>query len=136
MSEQIDRLVMVDDWLDSRTNPTDPNYEGICYAKWVIAYFRLPAGKQFEQRKFMGGHHLFCTYNGRRYRCTGASRMGDVWLVEDFRRDAGYDIRVYVIQCSGWSDGPDEPPIERTKIDAGRVAARSDIHRRRAGDQR
>lgn len=47
---------------------------------------------------------LFCQYKGKRYRCTGASRMGDVWLAEDFSRDSGYDLRVNVGECSDWSN--------------------------------
>lgn len=52
----------------------------------------------------MEDYKLFCMYKGERYRCTGASRMGDVWLHSDFSQDTGYEHRVDVEECSDWSD--------------------------------
>jgi hypothetical protein len=83
-----------------------PDDEAGCYAAFCFLLFRLPAvmkiafGKQIEQYK------LFCTYQGNRYRVTGASRLGDVWLSKDFERDAGYDLRVCLEECTEWSDLP------------------------------
>ena len=51
----------------------------------------------------MQNFKLFCTHSGTRYRCTGASRMGDVWLAKDVKRDTGYDLRVDVTECSDWA---------------------------------
>ena len=80
----------------------DHNFGEHKYARWVLLYFRLPAVLNLEFREFMKDHKLFCNYKGNRYRCTGASRMGDVWLTKDFNRDGGYDLRVDVEDCSEW----------------------------------
>jgi hypothetical protein len=88
----------VDDFIDDfRSDP---------YARWMFLHFRMPAEMQMAFRKFMEPHKLFCTYLGHRYRCTGASRMGDVWLAKDFNRDMGYDLRVDLSECSNWGSEP------------------------------
>jgi hypothetical protein len=73
----------VDDWIEDPTSDA---------AAWVL--------HQFAQ--FMAAHPLFCTYEGKPWRVTGASRLGDVWLVADPIRDAGYDRRARVSLCSEW----------------------------------
>jgi hypothetical protein len=50
----------------------------------------------------MAPYKLFCLYEGKWWRVTGASRMGDVWLTSDFQRDTGYDKRVFLEECSEW----------------------------------
>ena len=92
-------MTHVDDFIDSISSEDK-------YARWVLNHFRLPASLKMLFNEFMEPHKLFCTYEGKRYRCTGASRLGDVWLAEDFNRDTGYDLRVDVSKCSEWS--PDE----------------------------
>lgn len=37
-------------------------------------------------RSFFEGKKLFCTWHGERWRVTGASRLGDVWLTFAGRR--------------------------------------------------
>ena len=96
----------VDDWLDC---PSFGNDGAEDYARFVIDWFRLPAWKQTAYKPFMSGFQLFCTYKENRYRCTGASRMGDVWLARDFRRVDGYDLRVDVGDCSDWSPVSEAP---------------------------
>src|SRR5690606_35641309 len=54
---------------------------------------------------------LFCTFEGRRWRVVGASRMGDVWLTEDFDSEQ-YTRRVNLDDCSEWSDAPDGDIVE------------------------
>jgi hypothetical protein len=54
----------------------------------------------------MKQHELFCEYEGKRYRVTGASRLGDVWLSADFAREYGYELRVDVEKCSVWGPTP------------------------------
>ena len=78
----------------------------IDYAAWVLSHFRLPAMFRCRFDRFMAEHRLFCAYEGKRYRVTGASRLGDVWLSADFKRDTGYDKRVDVDSCSNWSPTP------------------------------
>jgi hypothetical protein len=105
----------IDNWLDS---PPFQQSENIIYAKWVINYFRLPAGLKIQFNKFMIGFHLFAEWKGNVYRVTGASRMGDVWLSEDFNRENGYDLRVEVSELTNWSNKPDgsyDPNLFPTK---------------------
>lgn len=74
------------------------------YARWVLNHFRLSAVLKNDFSEFMKGHKLFCDYEGERYRCTGASRLGDVWLAIDPERHTGYDLRVDVAKCTSWSN--------------------------------
>lgn len=90
----------IDDWLDYRhENP--PATEGERFALEWLEHFRRPAVDQ--DRVWLAAHPLFCTFEGKRWRVTGASRMGDVWLAEDFKREYGYDRRVDVAKCEAWS---------------------------------
>jgi len=72
------------------------------YARWVLMHFRLPATLKIDFREFMKSYHLFCTYEGKRMRCTGASRFGDIWLTSDFEQDVGYEKRVDITDCNNW----------------------------------
>jgi hypothetical protein len=94
--------VHIDEWLDSPT--FDDKQEA--YAKFVLDNMRWPAWKKMAYEPWTKAHKLFCTYESKRYRVTGASRLGDIWLAKDFKRDTGYDRRVDVEQCSAWSDAP------------------------------
>lgn len=76
------------------------------YARWVFNYFRLSAICKNDFREFMKDHKLFCVYKGKKYKVTGASRLGDVWLAEDLTRRSGYDLRVLVKECGEWSPTP------------------------------
>lgn len=92
----------VDDFVDE-TRDRDDNK---AYAKWFFFLHRLDAVHQMLWETQIAAYKLFCTYRNKRYRVTGASRMGDIWLAEDFNRDSGYDLRVDLADCSGWSPAP------------------------------
>lgn len=94
----------VDDWLDNECARTDSER----YARFVINYFRMPALEQFDFAKWMEPFKLFCTYKGKRYRVTGASRLGDIWLAANPEQTTGYDLRVSVRDCDQWADSPTE----------------------------
>ena len=89
----------VDQFIDKLT--TDPQE---IYAAWVLCYFRLPAILKDKFREFMKDKRLFCTFEGKRWRVVGASRLGDVWLKGDGPENAFYDRRVCVDHCSEWAD--------------------------------
>ena len=98
------RLVMkqqkethVDDFIDEYT--TEPN---LLYAKWFLFLHRLPAMQQVHFADFIGKYKLFATWRGNRYRVTGASRLGDVWLTNDFTQSVGYEKRVCVDELDNW----------------------------------
>lgn len=102
----------IDEWLDSPTL----NNRGENYAKFVINYMRMPAWCQFAFKEWTEQFKLFCRYQGKIYRVTGASRLGDLWLKElpknhkdDDLEQTGYNLRVDVAECSDW--GPDRDSI-------------------------
>lgn len=76
------------------------------YASWVFALFRFPAILKMKFQPFLEAYKLFCSYKGNRYRVTGCSRMGDVWLHSDFEEDTTYEHRVLVDDCSDWGAFP------------------------------
>lgn len=49
---------------------------------------------------------LFATYEGKRYRVTVASRMGDVGITRYIDKSAGYEKRVFVEQLTDFSESP------------------------------
>jgi len=76
------------------------------YARWLLLHWRLPAITKLAFHKFMSTHELFCLYEDKCYRVTGASRLGDIWLTDDFEHETGYKKRVMVDDCSEWSKTP------------------------------
>jgi len=96
----------IDDWIDygpvNYHKLTESEQDEINYARWFLFYKRSPATLQMAFAKAMREHKLFCDYEGVRYRCTGASRLGDVWLTSDLNQDYGYERRVEVLKCSNW----------------------------------
>lgn len=91
----------VDDFAD-RFSMGDQT-EAVKYARWFFFLHRLAAVYLSDWRPWISQYKLFCTYKGRRYRVTGASRMGDVWLAEDLNRETGYDHRVSLDDCTDWA---------------------------------
>jgi hypothetical protein len=90
----------VDVWLSTPTC----SEAGEMYAKFVLDYMRKPAWFQIGASRWMRAFPLFCTYAGSRWRVTGASRLGDVWLAHDPTREVGHDLRVGVTDCSEWGN--------------------------------
>lgn len=83
----------IDEWLDDKKGPEDVK-------EWLEHYRRPAIDKDYG---WLRARRLFCTYtDGYRYRCTGCSRMGDVWLSGDFERETGYSLRVDIQDCSDW----------------------------------
>lgn len=97
----------VDEFIEEMADGSDTLDMGdAMYARWFLMHARLPAFMQFQFAKWIEPYQLFCTYEGKRYRCTGASRLGDVWLTADFKRKTGYELRVDLSKCTLWSDKP------------------------------
>jgi hypothetical protein len=94
----------VDDFVSFGSNkPNDQRDPNEKYARWFMMLHRLPAIMQSAFTDQIGHYKLFCTYQGELYRVTGASRLGDICLTKDLNKDIGYEIRVFVNECSGWS---------------------------------
>lgn len=78
------------------------DYEQDKYARWFFMLHRLSAFLQSDFSEWIKPFRLFCDYEEKKYRVTGASRLGDVWLTEDFNRETGYELRVDIEKCSNW----------------------------------
>jgi hypothetical protein len=92
----------VDDWVTYHSDPKSPE----AYAKFFFVLSRLPAGMAGVFHEHTKQFQLYCTYNGKRYRVTGASRLGDIWLSEDLSREVGYNLRVYANEVTDWGPAP------------------------------
>ena len=94
----------VDEFVDEYA-PIHKQTRGERYARWFF-FLRTNsnAALQCDFAEWINQFKLFCTYKNRRYRVTGCSTMGDIWLAEDFNRTSGYDLRVDLTECSEWSD--------------------------------
>lgn len=88
-------FVHVDDYLDG------PNPDPI--AKEFLEHARRPAIEQ--DKDWLRANAPTVTWQGERYHCVGASRMGDVWLKnrsDNSRPNAYYDHRVNIADLSDW----------------------------------
>lgn len=90
----------VDEFID---NPSLKN-RAEQYAGFFLLLHRLPAIMQAAFAEWIKPHKLFCTYKGERYRVTGASRFGDVWLARNHEQEVSYDLCVDLDDCSEWSE--------------------------------
>lgn len=105
----------VDDFIDG-------HYLTETYARFVFALFRFPAALKIDFARYTEQFLLFCTYEGKRYRVTGASRLGDVWISADFSREI-VDDRVELAACSAWSQSPEEATAELRRWQEGKKKA-------------
>ena len=95
----------VDDWLDEPTRSGEDK-DNINYAKFVLEFARMPAFKQQAYKQWMQQFELYCTYQNKRFRVTGASRLGDIWINENLSSTNGYTHRVSLKDCSNWGSNP------------------------------
>lgn len=91
----------IDQWIDRTRMP-----DGDRYPSFFFMLHRMDAISKAKWQPWISRFKLFCTYEGQRYRVTGCSRLGDVWLTADFNQEHGYTLRVSVAGCSGWSEAP------------------------------
>lgn len=92
-------MTHVDDFIDDFRNPNT-------YARFVLHLFRLNAALKADFKPHIDRLKLFCIYQGKRYRVTGASTMGDIWLQSNFNQTSGYELRVDIQDCTRWGDHP------------------------------
>jgi len=102
MAEPEKKFTHVHDFIGYGLDRRGDNADMERYARWVLNHFSLSAVCKNDFDEFMKDHLLFCDYEGKRYRVTGCSRLGDIWLASDFKREVGYDLRVAVDDCSNW----------------------------------
>jgi hypothetical protein len=84
-------MTHVDDYLDSGdAHPV---------AKEFLEHARRPSSEQ--DFAWLTSHQPWVIWRGQRYLCSGASRLGDVWI-KRLGSSAYYDRRVAVDELSGW----------------------------------
>jgi hypothetical protein len=82
------------DWLD-----IPPITEAEKDAKEWLNLFCQPTMKKPES--WLARYRVTVEWKGKRYTCSGASRIGDVWLKTE-RSQNFYDHRVNVVELSHW----------------------------------
>lgn len=82
----------IDDWLDSEVPDTLKDVQA-----W-FEYARRPAYKQ--NYEWFKKQVLLCGHQGKTYRVTGASRIGDIWLNSDIDSPRGYDFVANIGDCT------------------------------------
>lgn len=83
------------DWLDLPAQ----NEEEKQAKEWLEQFVKPAIDKDQE---WLNARKLTCVYEGKRYRCIGASCMGDVWLTSNMQAENGYEYRVDVESLSQW----------------------------------
>jgi hypothetical protein len=69
-------------------------------AKEFLEHIRRPVMRR--DPAWVAANTPWVRWQGKRYRCVGASRLGDVWLKGDGPANAYYDHRVDIAELSGW----------------------------------
>jgi len=97
-----DGNVHVDDFIESLSFDSSKDRESEIenYAKFFFMLHRLPAYMKNQWEVIISKYKLYCLYEGKAYRVTGASRMGDIWLTSDMKQEHGYELRVFVNQVT------------------------------------
>lgn len=104
-----DLFVHIDNFIDRATffEKREESAEILNYAKLFFLIKRLPAYMRIQFDDILGDNlKLFCTYNGGRFRITGASRMGDIYLNKNHNDNVGYNIRVCINEVTNLGKEP------------------------------
>lgn len=80
-------------------------YGNINYARWVMNQYDVPACLSFDIEQYRKEFSLYCTYQGKRYKYVGHSRLGDVWITSNFS-STNYELRVSVLDLENFSKEP------------------------------
>lgn len=91
------------DFIDDAYPTKDKNTS---YARFVLFYLAAPSSIKYLFTDFMDCK-LFATFNGERYRVTGASTLGDVFITKDFEEWQGYTDRVLINELSEFCKTPE-----------------------------
>lgn len=94
----VPETIHVDEWLDNVRWIADPHER---YTRLFLEIHRMPAAKLALYEDYVD-KPITCEWKGSRYRLTGASRYGDVFLNADLCEKGGYTRRVSVTECSAW----------------------------------
>ncbi len=94
----------VDEWLSNPSPRAKDQNEN--YARFFLNFKRMPAAWQYAYKPYIEQYKLFCDHEGTRYRVTGASRLGDIWLAKNHDQENRYNLRVDLKTCSNWGPAP------------------------------
>lgn len=72
------------------------------YARYVLSTFDVPATLYLDVQQHIHKNKLFAVYKGEKYRVVGLSRLGDVWLTNNFE-STHYTKRVNITDLSHFS---------------------------------
>jgi hypothetical protein len=115
MTASVDEMDInhVDDFIShgSRFTRFEGKIQGENYARYFLMLKRLPAAMQNDLSEFIDHLQLYCDHEGKTYRCTGASRLGDILLTRDFTQSIGYDLSlrhkgIKITDCNNWRAKP------------------------------
>jgi hypothetical protein len=121
-------LETVDDFIAYGRGVANTDAANATYARFALLLFRLPAIHRIAFADLIRNYTLFCTYKDARYRVTGASRLGDIWLTPNFTQEVGYKLRVDIRYCSEFSPG-----VARNSSQTGRCKENDEYLRRLSG---
>lgn len=76
------------------------------YARMMFALFTESAGFRMDCKEEFAHMKLFTEYEGKCYRVTGASRLGDVFLHSNHEIDEGYVTRVSYVDLKRFEKSP------------------------------
>lgn len=94
----------IDEFIDEIPKPNEPEIIG--YARFFFEIKRMPAYKLIEYNSFIKELNLtlFCEYNNKKYKVTGCSSLGDVWLHDDLDYSGeSYKLRVNIDDLKNFS---------------------------------
>jgi hypothetical protein len=104
LRELLDDLIEtlhVDTWIMSLTGEES---EETIYAAWFFAVYRQSPYMGYL-RYLLKPQELFCTYQGKKWRVMGCSRLGPIWLRRpEIKTEQPYkELAVPVVHCTNWS---------------------------------
>lgn len=79
-------------------------YGDIHYARWVMSMMDIPATLSFDVQNFINQHILLCNYEDVPHRVVGISRLGDVFITDNFQ-STSYNKRVPVDKLKNFRKG-------------------------------
>lgn len=72
------------------------------YARYILSTFDVPASLYLDVEQHIHKNKLFAIYEGKKYRIVGLSRLGDIWLTDNFG-NTRYTKRVDITKLSHFS---------------------------------
>ena len=81
--------------------PLYNNTGDLDYTRYILQMYNCPATVRLHTDDLIKQNKLYCTYEDKTYRVVGFSRLGDLWLTDDFKSHS-YTKRVDIHQCENF----------------------------------